>query len=136
MCVALPVDPQLKTLSEAATISFVQCRMKVPVPSVIVYDASNDNNVKFEWIFMEYIEGSTLWDVWHAMEWEKKVLLVRRLGRHIAELSRERFSRIGNLYKRQDLSDPVLVNNRHGQNHAPDYVVDKIVSEPYLLVRE
>ena len=52
MRVSLPVDPHHKTMSEVATIKFVRQQTEMPVPKIIVFDGSNDNDLGFEWILI------------------------------------------------------------------------------------
>ena len=47
MRVSLPVDPYFKMASEVATLQFVQKHTTIPVPQVIAFDASVDNEPGF-----------------------------------------------------------------------------------------
>lgn len=55
MRVSLPVDPHYKTSSGVATLDLIYKRTTIPVPKVIAHEASNENELGFEWILMEYM---------------------------------------------------------------------------------
>lgn len=48
MRISLPIDPHFKTSSEVATTEFVRQELEMPVPKIIAFDASNDNDLGFE----------------------------------------------------------------------------------------
>ena len=48
MRVAAPVQPQLKTWSEVATIEYVGQNTDIPVPSILKFNPSHDNELGFE----------------------------------------------------------------------------------------
>jgi aminoglycoside phosphotransferase (APT) family kinase protein len=98
MRVALPVDPYFKTESEAATLKLLAEKTRPPVPNVIAYSSSHDNELGFEWILMQHMPGETLPKQLKTMTWEMKEELVKEIVRHIAELKRQNFSGIGNLF--------------------------------------
>lgn len=66
MRVSLPVDPVFKTLSEVATISYIREHTSIPAPEVIAYDASNENELGFEWMIQAYVPGQSLEDAWRG----------------------------------------------------------------------
>ncbi|KAF2096736.1 kinase-like protein [Rhizodiscina lignyota] len=98
MRVALPVDPKHKTLSGIATMEFARRNSKCPVPRVVAYDASADNELGFEWILMEFIPGKPLYDVWWTIPWSTKEKLVKQLALYAAQLYAVRFDAIGSLF--------------------------------------
>lgn len=59
----LPVEPRFKTLSEVATMEWVQKNTNIPVPKVIHYDASKANPIGFEYILMTKLPGKPLSEV-------------------------------------------------------------------------
>ncbi|KAK4575273.1 hypothetical protein LTR86_001125 [Recurvomyces mirabilis] len=99
MRVGLPVDPYRKTASEVCTMCFVRKNTSIPVPTVLGHDASNDNDLRFEWILMEYMPGSVLERAWRTISLSQKENLVRKLAQSQSELFREanRFQTIGNV---------------------------------------
>lgn len=60
MRVSLPVDPYFKTASEVATLQFVRKNTSIPVPQIIAFDSSADNELGFEWILMTKLPGIPL----------------------------------------------------------------------------
>lgn len=109
MRVSLPVDPHHKTMSEVATMEFVRQKKETPVPRIIAFDASNGNELGFEWILMELLPGQPLRARWRKLPMRAKEQLVKQLVRHQAELFQSRFDGIGNLYQAStEASGPVM----------------------------
>ena len=50
--IPVPVQPRLKTLGEVATIGYVRQNTKIPVPNVLKFDFSHNNELGFEWTLM------------------------------------------------------------------------------------
>ncbi|KAF2267784.1 kinase-like protein [Lojkania enalia] len=86
MRVSLPVDPKFKTLSEVATLVWIQQHTSLPVPKIVAYDCSHANTLGFEWILMEKMPGRPLADVWRSMTWARKEKLVAKVAHYSAEL--------------------------------------------------
>lgn len=97
--VALPVAPNVKTLSEVATIALIRAKTSIPVPHVLAYSADLDNEMGFEWILMERVNGRPLEDCWHELSWLQKELLVQKMAQYLTELSCLRFTGIGSVYQ-------------------------------------
>lgn len=76
MRIPLPVDPGFKTLKEVVTLEYVREHTTILVPKVIASDFTSDNELGFEYILMERIQGQTLDVVWPRLDWERKVRLV------------------------------------------------------------
>ena len=98
MRVAAPVQPQLKTSSEVATIEYVGQNTDIPVPSILKFNPSHTNELGFEWMLMGYVPGSKLDEQWRSMTWSKKKLLVRKVVALLVQLFQQRFPTMGNLY--------------------------------------
>jgi hypothetical protein len=100
--VALPVEPCLKTLSEAATIEFVRMYASDLLPRVLAYEADANSpegsGLGFEWMMMEKLPGDVLKVCWDGIDWEAKVLLVKTLVCVLAKLYGQQLSGIGNIY--------------------------------------
>lgn len=77
MRVSLPVDPHNETMSEVSTIDFVRQNTDIPVPGIIAFDASNDNEVGFEWILMELMPGRPLAMRWRQLSTATKQQLIK-----------------------------------------------------------
>lgn len=54
----------LTTASEVATMDFVRTVLKLPVPRVLDWSATNENPVQAEYIIMDKARGSQLHEVW------------------------------------------------------------------------
>ncbi len=100
MRVSLPVDPYFKTASEVATLKFVRKNTTIPVPRVIAFDSSANNELGFEWILMTKLPGVALTSLWESPEfvWESKVRLTKALAGYVKQLTSFKFPLIGNLY--------------------------------------
>lgn len=87
MRVSLPVYPRHKTRAEVATLRWVRENTTIPVPNVFAFDDSNDNEIGFEWILMELMEGAPAHRRWRTMSLEQKVVFTKRVATFQAELS-------------------------------------------------
>ncbi|UPK92510.1 hypothetical protein LCI18_003445 [Fusarium solani-melongenae] len=96
--ISLPVDPQYKTLSEVATIRWVNAVTTMPLPQVITYNSSLDSALGFEWILMTRLDGTSLSDAWPHIDFSTKSALVRQFASFTASLFRNQLSGIGNIY--------------------------------------
>ncbi|KAK3109659.1 hypothetical protein LTR53_016842 [Teratosphaeriaceae sp. CCFEE 6253] len=115
--VSLPVDPQHKTRSEVATMSWARAHTALPVPEVLAYRDSRENEAAFEWILMTKLPGRVFADVWKSVPFSSKETLVRQLAAYSATLFRKQMRGVGNIYTSEGSStDP----------HAPE--VEQIVS--------
>ncbi|KAF8901024.1 phosphotransferase enzyme family-domain-containing protein [Gymnopilus junonius] len=141
MRVTLPVDPHFKTASEVATLKFLAQYTSIPVPRVIAYNASSQNDLQFEWILMTRLPGVPLRNLWPSMSWNQKIDVVKKLSEYINELQRPHFSRAGNLYL-VDQSHPnpswKLPSNRQAEGFIPlenfvGFVIGPIVTLPFFF---
>lgn len=87
MRISLPVYPRHKTRAEVATLRWVRENTKVPVPKVFSFDDSNDNEIGYEWILMEFMQGTSAHKRWRTMSMEQKVALTKRIATFQVELS-------------------------------------------------
>ncbi|RPA77393.1 hypothetical protein BJ508DRAFT_330249 [Ascobolus immersus RN42] len=134
--VHIPVDPFYKTASEVATIGYLGRHTSIPVPEVVAYDASADNELRFEWMILTQIPGVSLDKWWDPcafeaakvpqMPFESKKTLVKQLACYINELRSHKFKAIGNLYKRSDLNEADLLVSVPTSD--PDFVLGPIAS--------
>lgn len=102
MRVSAPVDPHIKTSSEAATLEYIRRHTTIPVSRVVAFDASDDNELGFEWIIMEKVPGVPLEESWGEMSLEAKFKIAGEMAGFIAQLESLRFPMIGNLYFRDE----------------------------------
>lgn len=96
--VAVPVEPFYKTESEVATIAYLRANTSIPVPKILAWDSNRDNELTFEWILMEKIDGVSLMDVWRKVPWERKLELTEFIAGMFKQLRDQKFERIGGLY--------------------------------------
>ncbi|KXJ93453.1 phosphotransferase enzyme family-domain-containing protein [Microdochium bolleyi] len=114
MRVSLPVYPGFKTRGEVATLRWVRRNTDIPVPGVIAFDDSNDNDIGFEWIIMQKMPGVPLYREWRSLPWEKKIAITTRVAEFQAQLAGQDGSRlfagIGTLREREEQNNFDLVS--------------------------
>lgn len=98
--VALPIYPHYKVESDVATTEFIRYMTTVPVPVIYAFDSSPNNKLGFEWMLMEKVNGTMLWNVWDTMDYSTKQELNRVVANWMDQLSRLKFNQIGSLYSR------------------------------------
>lgn len=98
--VSLPIWPHYKVESDVATTEFVRHATSIPVPIIYAFDSNPNNNLGFEWMLMEKIQGTPLASVWDTMEFDTKQAAIRKLASWMAELSHIKFSKIGSIFMR------------------------------------
>lgn len=87
MRVTLPVSPRYKTRGEVATLAWVREHTDIPVPKVIAFEDSNDNDIGFEWILMELMPGAPAYRKWRTMPMEQKSAIAKRVAEFQVQLS-------------------------------------------------
>ncbi|CAI6339207.1 unnamed protein product [Periconia digitata] len=97
MRVSLPVCPRDKTRGEVSTLQWVSNHTQVPVPKVISFDDSSDNEIGFEWSLMEFVRGTSAYTRWRTLSMEHKVAITRQLAEFQAEFLGCRFEAVGTL---------------------------------------
>lgn len=97
MRITLPLCPRSKTRGEVTTLRFLRRETKVPVPEVIAFNDSAENEIGFEWILMEFMPGAPLGKKWRTLTMSQKVAITKRLAEFQAELFQHPFSGIGTL---------------------------------------
>jgi aminoglycoside phosphotransferase (APT) family kinase protein len=96
--VTLPVDPFNKINSEVATINFIRQTTDIPVPQILAFDDTAENELGFEWILMTMLTGGNLRTKWRKLSQDSKQNLVKQIARYQAQLFRHKFSAIGNIF--------------------------------------
>ncbi|EMT67446.1 hypothetical protein FOC4_g10005536 [Fusarium odoratissimum] len=76
---------------EVATLGWLSQHSTVPVPRVIAFDDTRDNDTRdneigFEWILMDHVSGTSAQTRWRKMTMEDKKTLVENIARHHAQL--------------------------------------------------
>ncbi|KAL2265317.1 hypothetical protein VTJ83DRAFT_6417 [Remersonia thermophila] len=105
--VSIPVEPFFKTESEVATMEYVRRHTSMPIPRVIAFSSSDDNELGHEWILMEMMPGQPLRTLWPRMPEEARVAVFAELAQHVKQLVALRFSKLGSIYF-SDVADHVL----------------------------
>jgi hypothetical protein len=88
MRVSLPVDPRNKTRGEAATLELVRRKTDIPVPAVVAFDDSRNNEVGYEWLLMNRMPGIPVHYRWRKMSMSQKETLTARAADFQAQLFR------------------------------------------------
>ena len=85
--VSLPVDPYFKTVNEVTTLQYISDHTTIPIPRVVAYDGSANNELGFEWILMTRMPGIPLKDLWStsALSWEERVHVIDELSEYIKQ---------------------------------------------------
>jgi hypothetical protein len=131
---SLPVDPKLKTSSEVATIQYLNEFTTIPVATVMHSSESAKNALGFEWMLQTYVPGHSLSSIWNQLGDAGRQRMTQQLAAIQFELfTKVRFQRIGNIYRSKD--QEVLHNSPQNvsDKSSPDFHVDKIVSNPFIL---
>jgi hypothetical protein len=105
--VSIPVEPFFKTESEIATMEYIRRHTTMPIPQVIAFSSSDDNELGYEWILMEMMPGEPLRKLWEDMPEAARVQVFAELAAHTKQLVALRFSQFGNIYF-ADVADRVL----------------------------
>ncbi|KAF5027023.1 hypothetical protein F66182_899 [Fusarium sp. NRRL 66182] len=86
MRISLPVDPRNKILGEVATVRWLRRFTSIPVPEIIAFDASSDNEIGFEWILMPFIAGTSAYSLWRKTPMIAKERLVKQVANFQAQI--------------------------------------------------
>ncbi|TBU29340.1 protein kinase subdomain-containing protein PKL/CAK/Fmp29 [Dichomitus squalens] len=96
------VPKDLAVASEAATMALLRSS-GLPVPEVYGYSPVPDNAAETEYIFMEFVKGTTLSDVWFDLEEEEIVPVMRQVVEFESKMMSISFPAGGSLYYAHDL---------------------------------
>lgn len=129
MRVSLPVHPHHKTRGEVATLQWVRDNTEIPVPKVVAFQDSNENEIGFEWILMELMPGTPVYRRWRTMSMEQKVALTNRIAEFEAQLAccgdpETTFRKVGTL--EMDLGD-------ENAGKPKTYVPGQMVSHDFFM---
>ena len=104
--VSLPVDPHHKTAGEVANLCWLS-RHSNPVPGVIAFDCSSNNELKPEWIIMEFVPGTPARRQWRKLSMEVKEGLVKNVAEYQGQLfNSTKFRAIGTLEESKAVATP------------------------------
>ncbi|RKU45297.1 hypothetical protein DL546_006625 [Coniochaeta pulveracea] len=118
--VSLPVDPGHKTRGEVTTLRWIRRRTQMPVPKVIAFDDTQDNEIGFEWILMELMQGQSAYQRWRKMSMDQKTWLVEQIAEYQGQVfkqSREvaNFDSVGTLTESNKSTPRTLPAPRPGR---------------------
>ena len=88
--------------NEVATMRYLRS-FGLPVPEVYGYSPSSDNAAKTEYIFMEFVRGTVLSDVWLELEEADIASVLRQLTQLESQIMSIAFPAGGSLYYTDDL---------------------------------
>lgn len=98
MRVCIPICPALKTRSEIATVEWIRRETDIPLPTILAYDSTRDNEIGFEWMLMECLPGNPLYSMSKSMSHSVKSDLVRKFAGFQACLWRNQLRGIGSIH--------------------------------------
>ncbi|EPQ52401.1 hypothetical protein GLOTRDRAFT_47759 [Gloeophyllum trabeum ATCC 11539] len=98
----ITVPKTFAVASEVATMDFLRS-YGLPIPKVYGYSSAPDNAAETEYIFMEYVHGTKLSDVWLDLDEEEIVSVMRELAQLESRMMSIIFPAGGSLYYTQDL---------------------------------
>jgi aminoglycoside phosphotransferase (APT) family kinase protein len=132
--VSLPVDPGHKTRGEVITLRWIRRMTHTPVPKVIAFDDSQDNEVGFEWILMELMAGVSAYKRWRRMSMAEKTWVVEQVAEYQSQLFRHsledaQFQSIGTLSP----SNPAPGNPESEHSPSSDPKPGRIVSHMFFM---
>lgn len=97
--VTLPIHPGLKSLSEVATIKFLQGHTTVPVVSVLDSTHHQDDRLGFEWMIQSFSPGRKLGACWDDLDDEGRERMIKQLvGIQHGLFNKARFKTIGSIF--------------------------------------
>ncbi|KAE8356297.1 kinase-like domain-containing protein [Aspergillus coremiiformis] len=90
--------------SEVATMDLLRSH-GIPVPKILGYSPRADNSAGTEYIFMEFVQGKNLGDIWYCLAEKERAKIVERLVQLESQLFALRFPSGGSIYYTDDLPD-------------------------------
>ncbi|RPA88715.1 hypothetical protein L873DRAFT_1824142 [Choiromyces venosus 120613-1] len=130
--VSLPVEPFYKTTSEVAMLTYIRRCTTIPVPEVIAYSATAENELGFEWILMEKVHGVPLREVWPRMAISAKEEITKEVASCVLQMRALcRFDAIGSLYCRGALEEEEGVDVLDAKHDA--YVMGPLVTAFFFV---
>ena len=107
----------LLTRSEVATMDFVRSRTGAPVPKVLAWDASSDNNVGCEYIIMDKCKGDMLANMSDTSDSCHYIFDIANL---LSGLSGIPFSQYGSIYYKEDVAPLLQARPLYAEGQPPD----------------
>ncbi|KAL4876435.1 kinase-like domain-containing protein [Aspergillus karnatakaensis] len=92
---------RLTTLSEVATIRYLQAKTRIPIPEILDWNHDSgdpSNTVGCEYIIMEHARGVPLREQWHRMAGDQKIRCLQSIYETINGLVDLEFPAFGSIY--------------------------------------
>jgi hypothetical protein len=114
----------LLVASEVATMDFLRLN-DIPVPEIFNYSATSDNAAGTEYIFMEYVQGINLGDIWFTLTEKQREKVVTTLVQLESRLLALQLPASGSLFYSRDLADniPRVPVQRHDMETGKDFCI-------------
>ena len=96
--VAAPVYPYYKIESEVATMELVRSSTSIPLPIIYAYDSNFKNDLGFEWMLMEKINGRSNW--YSETDWQTKLRVTNDVALWTSQLANITARKIGSIFMR------------------------------------
>lgn len=97
--------PHLMTASEVATMDYARSILEIPVPEVLAWSSrASSTPVGCEFIIMEHLNGLTLSKRAQVFQSGELSPCVDAVAKMLAQFSFVRFSQIGSIYFKEDVS--------------------------------
>ncbi|PIL22751.1 hypothetical protein GSI_15444 [Ganoderma sinense ZZ0214-1] len=90
--------------SEVATMAFLRS-VGLPVPEIYGYSPTTDNAVGTEYVFMEFVQGTNLSDIWFDLGEADIISITRQLAELESQMMQVAFPAGGSLYYTKDLEN-------------------------------
>jgi hypothetical protein len=92
----------LAVASEVATLDYLRLH-DLPVPKVYGYSATSENAAGTEYVFMEFVHGTNLGDVWYDLSENARIHAVTKLVELESRAFSLQFPASGSLYYQKDM---------------------------------
>jgi hypothetical protein len=92
----------LAVASEVATLDYLRLH-DLPVPKVYGYSATSENTAGTEYLFMEFVHGTNLGDIWFDLPEKARIHVVTKLVELESRLFALRFPASGSFYHQKDM---------------------------------
>jgi hypothetical protein len=96
------VPKKLAVASEVATMVFLRSS-GLPIPEVYGYSATMDNAAETEYIFMQFVQGTSLSDIWFNLGERDIISILHQVAELESKMMSIHFPAGGSLYYSKDL---------------------------------
>lgn len=120
--------------SEVTTLRLLATKTSIPVPKVIAFDTTCDNDIKAPYLCMSFVPGQSVSKAWFdstgptSVE-ERRLRILKTLSGCMAQLSRFRFQKIGSLHSMEDGS--LFIGPCYDYHENDDGTLRVVASGPF-----